>query len=101
MQLQKKFSDTVHTISLNVDHDKDDGAPPQDLQDEALEMLREKQISTENVICSGECDTVLESLDIVSLPAVVVYNQEGKLHKLFADEFTYDDVTAEVESLTK
>ena len=101
MQLQAKFPATVQTISLNLDYDNDDGSPPQKLQDEVLEILRKQKITTRNLICSGECDSMLEALDVLSLPAVLVFGPDGKLQKSFENEFTSDDVATEVELLTK
>lgn len=101
MQLQEKFPETVKAYSLNVDYDEEDGDPPQKLQDEILELLKTKEISVTNIVSNTNCDTVLDGYEIFSLPAVLVFGKDGSLHKLFENEFSYDDVINEVESLTK
>ena len=99
MQLQEKFPESVKSYSLNVEYDEEDNAPPQELQDQILEMLKKKEISATNLMSSANIDTVLEEYKVFSVPAVLVFGKDGSLHKMFDNEFTYEDVTAEVEKL--
>ena len=56
----------------------------------------------ENVIASEPMDDVLKEFGIFSLPAVVIYDQQGQLHKLFDGSVDYEaQVLPEVELLLR
>ena len=100
MQLHDKYGDQVVGISLNVDFDGDaEGLSPQ-LQSDVASVLTKLNITSENVISSDPMDDVLKDFDIFSLPAVVIYNSQGELHKVFDGTVSYaDQVFPEVEQL--
>jgi hypothetical protein len=100
VQLHEKYGDRVHGISLNVDFDGDTEGPSEPLRAEIVAKLRKLNIACENVISSDPMDDVLKGFDIFSLPAVLIYNSQGELHKRFDGTVSYQEqVFPEVERL--
>ena len=100
MQLHEKYGDRVQAISLNVDFDGDAEGPSEQLRAEIVSVLKKLNIVCENVISSDPMDDVLEDFDIFSLPAVLIYNSQGELHKRFDGTVSYQEqVFPEVEQL--
>lgn len=100
MQLHEKYGDRVQAISLNVDFDGDGEGPSEQLRAEIVSVLKKLNIVCENVISSDPMDDVLKDFDIFSLPAVVIYNAQGELHKRFDGAVNYQEqVFPEVERL--
>ncbi len=57
-------------------------------------------MTSENVISSDPIDGVLSDFDVFSLPAVLVFNPQGELHKRFDGAVSYpEQVFPEVEQL--
>ena len=100
MQLHEKYGDRVHGISLNVDFDGDAESPSEQLLAEIVSVLKELNIACENVVSSDPMDEVLKDFDIFSLPAVLIYNSQGELHKRFDGTVSYQkQVFPKVERL--
>ena len=98
--MQKKYPDTVHAISLNVDHDED-GVPSEELQKEVLDKLIELDMTTTNVLSRTVFDGVLDQRDLFSLPAAIVYGTDGKILAQFDGGFSYEeDVIPLLEKMT-
>ncbi|HEX3854032.1 MAG TPA: hypothetical protein VHW01_23875, partial [Polyangiaceae bacterium] len=55
-----------------------------------LAFLTKQDATFQNVLASEESDTMLKKLGIASIPAVFVYDRDGKLAKKFVKPgFTY------------
>jgi thiol-disulfide isomerase/thioredoxin len=102
--LHRKYGpDRVACISLSFDYEG--LGKPEDVQQPVLDFLRQQQATFTNVLCSDESDLLYDRLELASIPAVFVYNQQGKLVKRFTTSdpsqpaFTYRDVQRLVEQL--
>ena len=60
-----------------------------------------------NLVAREDADTLYQKMDLLSVPAVFVWNADGSLARKFDDEmaaqelgrpFTYDDIAAAVEA---
>jgi hypothetical protein len=97
------LGDKVACISLSFDYQGlgtvEEAMPP------VREFLTQQQATFDNVISNVESDELYKQMEIISIPAVFVYDREGKLAKKFvnddakteADAFTY----AQVEDLVR
>ena len=100
MQLHEKYGDRVVGISLNVDFVGGTDGLSQQLQRDVVSVLTKLSIACENVISSDPMDDVLGDFDVFSLPAVLVFNSQGELHKCFDGSFSYQEhVFPELEQL--
>ena len=81
MQLHERFDGQLVGISLAVDYEGKPDQPPDSFRDEALTFLQSRSMICENVISKTAKDDVLKSLDLFGIPAVIVYDREGNLHK--------------------
>lgn len=86
VQLHRKYLDQVACFSLNVNYDGSAEAPPESLREPVQKFLNEQQATFQNIL-SSEPDTQLyDRLDLASIPAVFVYDRDGKLRKRFDSE---------------
>lgn len=102
--LHRKYGpERVACISLSFDYEG--LGKPEDVQQPVLEFLRRQQATFTNVLSSDESDVLYERFQLSSIPAVFVYDQQGKLVKRFTASdpsqpaFTYRDVEQFVEQL--
>ncbi len=102
MQLQEKHGDKINAIALNIEFDgqDDETQPSQKLRDKINKVLTSNKIIVRNIICSDPMDDTLEKLDVVSIPAVLVFDSSGKLARKFDGEIDYkNDVVPFVAEL--
>ena len=107
--LHQQHGKDVACVSLNLDYIGLSAKPPEFYRERVLKFLTDKKAEFDNVLSSGEADKMYENLEIPSIPAVFVYDRQGKLVKTFdssegsteEEAFTYADVTALVEKLLK
>jgi len=101
--LSKRYPEEVACISLSFDYDGIDTVEEQ--MPRVLEFLQRQGATFENVISSVESDQLYTKLGFASIPAVFVYDQEGKLARRFdgstSGEFTYADIEKLVSELLK
>ncbi len=93
MQLHEQYQDKIACISVSLDYIGEDGKVPDSVVAEVKETLVAEKIAVENVISSDSDLAVMERLDI-AIPAVFVYDTEGKLFQKFSanqDAFNYKD----------
>jgi hypothetical protein len=72
-----------------------------------LAFLQEKQATFDNVLSSLESDALYAKLEIPSIPAVFVFDRDGRLHRRFDNRhasrnggpFSYEQVSAVVNEL--
>lgn len=99
MQLQEKYTDKIHAISLNIEFD-DDGQPSEDLQTKVRSLLSRRGIHCENILCSDQLMTSMQELEIAALPAVLLFDTQGELIRKFDSNFSYEsDVFPFVDEL--
>ncbi|WDQ15322.1 TlpA family protein disulfide reductase [Rhodopirellula sp. P2] len=103
--MQKRFGDKVVAIGANVDFDGRKSRPPESYEPKVTEFLSSVDAEFDNFIVQTPSDEVFEAIGIGSIPAVLVFDAEGKLVKQFSDVgetagFNYaDDIVPLVEKL--
>jgi hypothetical protein len=92
-------------VSASLDYDGLPDYPIEDCRKAALEFLEQKKSTLDNFILSDESLTVMDDkLRIASIPAVFVFDVDGKLARQFdesdGESFTYQkDITPFVTEL--
>ncbi|MCH7727737.1 MAG: hypothetical protein IH991_14835 [Planctomycetes bacterium] len=89
MQLHEKYKDKVACMTLSLDYQGDDDEPPESFLMAVERILKEKGVKFLSIICSDDYDTVIEKSQVF-IPAVLVYDQSGKLHR-FEGEGSYKE----------
>jgi thiol-disulfide isomerase/thioredoxin len=104
--LQEKYPDQVVCMSLNVDYAGFEGDSPESHREDVEKFLTEVNARFQNIICSESDEAVFTRLKLDSIPAVYVYDKEGKVHTRFdnttrvGEEFTYaGDINPLIEKL--
>lgn len=106
LKLQETFGDDVQCLSLSLDYEGI-GAP-EEVIPRVRGFLEKVGAAIPNMLSQEESDVMLTKLDLVSVPGIFVYAQDGSLAKRFDDDmastelgrpFTYADVEAEVRTL--
>lgn len=90
VQLHQQYGDRVHVITLNVDFDET-GEPSNELRERVLAMLKRSNVTCENLLCSDAMEDVLGELEILGLPAAMVYDAEGNLLRRFDGKVDYEN----------
>ena len=88
--MQKDHPTDVVSIALNVDHNEEDAAPTDELQQEVLAILTERNMETTNVICSTRFETMLNKYELFSLPAAIIFDREGNKLEVFEGDLNYE-----------
>ena len=97
--------DQVRCISASLDYEGLPDFSIEDARKASLEFLEQQQATLDNFILSEDSLTVMDDkLKIASIPAVFVFDVDGKLARLFdessGEPFTYEkDITPFVKEL--
>ena len=97
--------DDLACVSLSFDYEGI--GKPEDQHERVLDFLKKQRARFDNVLSTLDSDTLSAKLEIPSIPAVFVYDRQGKLHQRFDNRhasrsggpFTYEQVSAVVEKL--
>lgn len=84
VQLQRNYPEQVACISVDVDYEGLDDV--ESVREPVEQFLRKQGAQFENVICHDPADEIYERLKLGSIPAVLVYDQSGQLHKRFDND---------------
>lgn len=103
--LHKKYGNKLACISLSFDYEGI--GKPDDVAPQVREFLTTQGATFDNVLSSEESDVLYRKFQLASVPAVFVFDRDGKLVKRFDNEkaqseedgFTYEQVAAFVENL--
>tara|TARA_R110002073_G_scaffold56905_8_gene144752 strand:- start:6467 stop:7276 length:810 start_codon:yes stop_codon:yes gene_type:complete len=95
VRLDKQFADKVQCISVDVDFDGRKSRPPKHYEERVVAFVTSVGATFPNYISTTESDEIYSELDLDSIPAVLIYDADGKLVKKFVDAgdtagFTYD-----------
>lgn len=104
-ELQEQHPETVACISVNIDYIGAVGKPPESYRDTVMKRLEESESTCQNFLSSTSDSDVYEKInleseiELASIPAVFVYDRDGKLLKRFDNDkrdygeegFTYAD----------
>ncbi|MFY9256795.1 MAG: TlpA disulfide reductase family protein [Fuerstiella sp.] len=109
IKLQKHYGKKIVCVSLNVDYVGIKSKPPAYYQPRVEKFLTGQKATIRNYICNVDAIELFDNLKLNSIPAVYVYDADGKLAKRFDDTlledeeddaFTYeDDINPLIESL--
>jgi thiol-disulfide isomerase/thioredoxin len=106
VELHKQYgADQVACISLSFDYEGI--GKPEEQVDRVLDFLRSQGATFTNLMSNEETDVLYKKFDLAAVPAVFVYDREGKLAKRFDNEqakrkedaFTYEQVRTLVAEL--
>lgn len=101
--LQKKYPDQVRAIGVNVDFYGGEKYPPTSYEPKVTAFLQVVGATFPNYICETASDEVFQGVKINALPAVLVFDETGKITQRFTDSshaggFNYvDDIVPAVE----
>ena len=111
VKLQNRFPSELVCISFNVDYVGIKSKPPEAYRERVEKFLKKQSATFDNVLCTTESDALFAHLKLTSIPAVYVYDQDGKLAKRFDDSlltdgkeeaFTYEaDINPLIDRLLK
>jgi len=102
--LHKKYAGKVACLSLSLDYEGI--GKPEELLPTVKEFLESKKATFRNLLAKEDSDVMCKKLGIVSVPAIFVWDRNGKLAKKFDDDvaakslgrpFTYADVETVVQ----
>jgi thiol-disulfide isomerase/thioredoxin len=85
VELHNQFADEVACASVDIDY-YGAGDTPEEIQPRVLEFLTKHRATSVNFISSTADEEVLDSIGIAAIPAVLVYDQTGKLKKTFTND---------------
>lgn len=94
VKLNQQLDQSIRCVTVNIDFDGRKSKPPAHYQETANELLTEIGADFENYLCSDPSEQVLDELGILSIPAVLIYDEDGSLVHQFTDSgadqgFTY------------
>jgi thiol-disulfide isomerase/thioredoxin len=92
VQLHRDYPQDVVCMSVSLDYAGLKDETPESSRDKVLEFLNKQQATFQNVISSDTDVDVLDKLGLASVPAVLVYDGQGRLHTQFSnDDNAYGD----------
>lgn len=107
--LSQKFGkDKVACFSVSCDYQGLEDEPPEFYREAVLGFLKRMKAGFDNVLLSVPVDEFFQQIDLASIPAVYVYDRDGKVRKRFDNDrgeygpsgFTYEkDILPLVEQL--
>jgi thiol-disulfide isomerase/thioredoxin len=86
--LQKQYPDQIVCISFNLNYVGFEDTPPESNSEEVLDVLVSLKSELHNIISSTTDDDFYKATDFNSIPAVFVYDKDGKLKQRFDNEKT-------------
>jgi len=96
VELQKKYGDKIVCVSFNCDYIGIKSKPPESYRERAEKFLTKREAKMLNILSSTPSDELFEKIDLASIPAVCVYDQNGNMVNRFdndegkyGEEFTY------------
>ena len=85
VKLHAEHGNAIQCISVSVDYDGRKSRPPESYEETVSGFLTSQGATFPNYISRTPSDEVLETLDVVSIPAVLIFDAEGNLVKRFID----------------
>lgn len=90
VELQKCYGDKIACISFNVDYVGIKSKPAEFYRERVEAFLTKQKAMCSNVLCTVESDKIFEKLELSSIPAVYVFDAEGKEVRRFDDSLLED-----------
>jgi len=85
VELHNRLGDQVVCASVDIDY-YGAGDSPEEIQPRVFEFLTKHKATSVNFISSTADEEVLDSIGVAAIPAVLVYDQSGKLKKTFTND---------------
>lgn len=100
VELHKQYPPAdLACISLSFDYEGI--GKPEEASEPVLTFLREQGATFDNLMSSEESDVLYRKFQLNAVPAVFVYDREGKLRERFESEGAYEKVRTLVAELVK
>ena len=105
VRLSKAMPQQVTCMGVSLDYDGRKSKPPESYSQNVTSFLNAVKSDFPNFLCSTPSDDVYQSIELPSIPAVLIFDAKGNLVKQFVDSgetigFTYDkDVIPFVKNL--
>jgi thiol-disulfide isomerase/thioredoxin len=108
--LHEELAGEIACASVNIDYYGAEDEKPEDIKPRILKFLTSKQATMQNFISSDPDEDVHKQIATAAIPAVLVYDRDGKLHTTFNNDeaaygpegFNYaDDIAPLVRQLLK
>ena len=90
VELQTTHGDKIACISFNVDYVGIKSKPAEFYRERVQAFLTKQKAACPNILCTVASDKVFEKLELSSIPAVYVFDAEGKEIKRFDDSLLED-----------
>ncbi len=86
--LHRKYgNDRVACISVSCDYEGIQSRPAESYRESVLAFLTKQQATFENILLNVASDEFWKAIDLASIPAVYVYDSDGKVAKRFDNDF--------------
>ena len=85
VKLQKKFPKEVVCVGFNIDYIGIKSKPPEYYRARAEKFLQKREAAFPNFLSSKDSIEIFDELNLNSIPAVLVFGEDGKLGKRFDD----------------
>ena len=85
VELHQSMGDTVQCMTVDIDFDGRKSYPAQSYEEDVLAILKTVKATFPNYASTTESDQVYAAAKIESIPAVFVFDADGKLVKKFVD----------------
>jgi thiol-disulfide isomerase/thioredoxin len=102
VELHKQYpASDLACVSLSFDFEGGVGSKPEDVREPVLAFLRSQGATFDNVVSNEESDVLYRKFKLNAVPAIFVYDRQGKLRERFEKEGAYEKVRALVAELVK
>lgn len=88
LKLQKRYSNQLVSVSMNVDYIGIKSKPPEYYRPRVEKFLNAQKSTIHNFLSTTDSDTFFTERKLNSIPAVYVYDKDGKLAKRFDSSMT-------------
>jgi thiol-disulfide isomerase/thioredoxin len=85
-ELQRQFPESVACLSVSLDYTGAENETPESHREKVLKLLEPRQMTVQNFISSTSDFDIYDKIELASIPAVLVYDREGKLLKRFDND---------------
>lgn len=90
VEMHEAHNEKIVCVSFNVDYVGIKKKPVDFYRPRVEEFLKKQKAVFANYLCTTESDKVFQALELSSIPAVYVFDKEGKLAKRFDDSLLED-----------
>lgn len=88
--MHRAHKEQLVCVSFNVDYVGIKNKPAEFYRPRVEKFLKKQKATFANFLCTAESDKVFEALELSSIPAVYVFDKDGKLAKRFDDSLFED-----------